>query len=50
MNNSDKDQEQVYQCCECGSLHGEREIASRPVSRVLYCDQCNSENVALVTS
>ena len=40
-------QEQVYECQECGSLHCGTEIASRPISKALYCDQCQSERVRL---
>lgn len=40
-------QEQVYRCLGCGTLHQESEIASRPISKVLYCDQCQSEDIRL---
>lgn len=47
MNNTDKSIEQVYECRECGSLHREGTISVRPGTRVLYCDQCQSEDVRL---
>lgn len=56
MNNTDKTIEQVYRCHgldaqgrECGQLHPESSIAVRPGTRVLYCDQCQSEDVRLCT-
>lgn len=48
MNNTDKDQEQVYRCQQCGQLHPESTIAVRPGTKTLYCDQCQSEDVRLV--
>ena len=48
MSNRDKDQEQVYQCQECGSVHAESTIRCRPHTKVLYCDQCQSEAIKLI--
>lgn len=47
-NNTNKDQEQVYQCQECGSVWPETTISVRPISKVLYCRSCQGEDVRLV--
>jgi len=46
--NQDQNQEQVYQCQECKTIHWETKISVRPISKVLFCYWCQSENIRVI--
>ncbi len=44
----DQNQEQAYRCWGCGAVHWETEISVRPISKILFCYKCQSEDVKLI--
>lgn len=43
-----KTTEQAYQCQDCKAVHWESEISVRPISKILFCYKCQSEDVKLI--